>query len=197
MSFFAQAASQGGAFVKFDEANIHKRVEMEITGPYQVRPSTYQGQPKLTKKGQPVMEAVVPVRVDGESKTFSDGGKWRLQKAVGEAVVKSGAPDLQIGGVLAVTYTGKVPAKGGGMADTYEVEYVPAGEGAQAATPVAATAPQGVPQEAPAPQQQAAPQQFQPQAAPQFAPQAQSAPAFGNPQAAQAGFSQQNPWANA
>ena len=188
MSFFAQAASQGGDFLKFTEANINQPVEMEITGPYQVRPAMYQGQPKTTKKGAPVMEAVVPVRVNGESKTFSDGGKWRLQKAVGEAVVASGAPDLQIGGVLVVTYTGKVPAKGGGMADTYEVEYRPS-EGASAA-PAESTAPQGVPQAAPV---QAAPA---PQAAPQFAPQGapQGAPAFGAPPAAQQGGQFANPW---
>jgi hypothetical protein len=182
MSFFAAAASQGGDFLKFNDANINQPVAMEITGPYQVRAAQYQGQPKLTKKGQPVMEAVVPVRVNGEAKTFSDGGKWRLQKAVGEAVVKSGASDLQIGGVLTVTYTGKVPAKGGGMADTYEVEYTPS-EGGAPATPVE-TAPQGVPQQAPTPAPQAAPQQFQ----------AQGAPSFGAPQAAQAGFSTANPW---
>lgn len=151
MGFFADKAS-GEGFVKFDDTTVNQPQVMKVVGTYQVKPSLYQGQQKTTQKGQPIFEAHVPVEIDGKRMTFSDGGKWRLQADVGAAVTGTGAPDLEIGGILTVTFTGKVPAKGGGMANTYDVSYERAPEGSPLATPAddPSTQAQGAPQQQPA-----------------------------------------------
>ena len=123
VSFFTEKASNGD-FIKFDDSTINQPKRMKIVGQYSVVPSMYMGQQKTTQKGQPISEAHVPVELeDGTRATFSDSGKWRLQSAVGAAVQQSGAPDLEIGGILTVTYVGKTQTKGGQMANDYRAEY--------------------------------------------------------------------------
>lgn len=123
MSFFVEKAS-GGDFVKFDDSTINQPKRMKIVGSYTIVPSMYMGQQKTTQKGQPINEAHVPVELeDGTRATFSDSGRWRLQSVVGSAVQAAGADDLEIGGILTVTYIGKTQTKGGQMANDYRAEY--------------------------------------------------------------------------
>lgn len=194
MSFFTEKASSGD-FVKFDDSTINQPIAMEITAPYTIKPSVYKGEQRYTKKGAPVMEAHVPVRLEnGEDATFSDGGKWRLQSAVGTAVRASGAPDLEIGGTLTVTFLGKVPTKGGQSANDYRVEYTRPEEGgvpAQGETLEVPAAPQPQVQQGNfgAQQQYGQPQQYgQQQQQQQYGQQPMPQPAFNNQ------ISAANPW---
>lgn len=133
MDFFAQKAPVGnGDFIKFNDANINQPVRMEIAGKYTVRQAKYQGEPLLDGRGNPKMESMVPVKVDGEDKTFADGGKYRLQSLIGQAVKDAGADGLEIGGVLTVTFIGKTQMKKGGLANDYRVTYEPNPEGESA-----------------------------------------------------------------
>lgn len=144
MSFFTEKAS-GGDFLKFDDSTINQPKRMKIVGSYTIVPSMYMGQQKMTQKGQPINEAHVPVELeDGTRATFSDSGKWRLQSVVGSAVQAAGADDLEIGGILTVTYIGKTQTKGGQMANDYKAEYQRPEGGGQPAQGVTQT-------EAPAP----------------------------------------------
>lgn len=146
MSFFTEKAS-GSDFVRFDDSTINQPKRMKIVGQYTIVPSMYMGQQKTTQKGQPISEAHVPVELeDGTRATFSDSGKWRLQSVVGSAVQQAGAPDLEIGGILTVTYLGKTQTKGGQMANDYKAEYQrpegggqPAQGATQAEAPASAT----------------------------------------------------------
>lgn len=144
MSFFTEKAS-GGDFLKFDDSTINQPKRMKVVGSYTIVPSMYMGQQKMTQKGQPINEAHVPVELeDGTRATFSDSGKWRLQSVVGSAVQAAGADDLEIGGILTVTYIGKTQTKSGQMANDYKAEYQrPEGGGqpAQGATQTEAPAP--------------------------------------------------------
>lgn len=144
MSFFTEKASSGD-FVRFDDSTINQPKRMKIVGSYTIVPSMYMGQQKLSPKGQPINEAHVPVELeDGTRATFSDSGRWRLQSVVGSAVQAAGADDLEIGGILTVTYTGKTQTKNGQMANDYKADYQrPEGGGqpAQGATQTEAPAP--------------------------------------------------------
>lgn len=147
MSFFTAAAS-GGDFIKFDDTNVGQPIEMEIASKYSVRPSVFDGEVRRTKKGEIVQESVIPVLVDGELMTLAVS-KWRMVQAIGNAVVATGAKDLEIGGKLTLVYVGKEKSKyGQGMAQKFAASYVRAPEGAELATPD----PEPAPAPAPAPQ---------------------------------------------
>ena len=148
MSFFTEAAD-GGDYVKFDDSTVGQPIAMEITGQYKRQWSMYDKEYRRDGKGNLVEEAVVPVRVDGEDKQLSINA-WRMRKAVGNAVKLTHAPDLEIGGVLTITYTGKEKAlKGGGTAKTYAASYKRAPEGSAPATPANGNAPLPLPETTP------------------------------------------------
>lgn len=186
MSFIMDAANESGTYVKFDDSNINQPVEMEITGPYSIRASQFKGELRKTQKGKQKWEMVVPVKVNGQDMIFSDGTRRNLLAAMAEALRSAGVRDLEIGGVLTVTYEGKVP-QGNFMAGAFKASYKRAeGDSVELATPSydPRTDPQNVP--AAAPQQGA--QGFQGQA--QQNPQAQQGNGFQGQQQAQPNFQQ-------
>lgn len=142
MSFFADAATS--PFIKFDDTNIQKPVEMTISAKYKVRDSVYMGEVQRDKKGRPRQESIIPVLVDDEPMTLAVN-KWRLRQAIGLAVQASGAPDLEIGGKLTVTFTHREKVAGApAPAQMFKVTYergeggpaTPAPEPVQAPAPV-------------------------------------------------------------
>lgn len=155
MGFFADNA-QSGDYIKFDDSNINTPQVLEIAGKYKVQQHTYKGVPSVyasgPNQGQPKWESVIPVKTaNGEIKTLATGTKYRLVGAIGNAVVSTGAQDLEIGGKLTITYKGKVQA-GSGQAQTFEATYERAPEGSPLATPdFDPSAQPQVPQTPPAP----------------------------------------------
>lgn len=145
MSFFADAATS--PFIKFDDTNIQKPVEMTIVAPYKVRDSVYMGEVRRDKKGRAIQESVIPVEVEGEPMTLAVS-KWRQRQAIGLAVQAAGAPDLEIGGKLTVTYVGKEKVPGApAPAQMFKASYV-RGDGGPA-TPAPQSAPTPAPQRDP------------------------------------------------
>lgn len=133
MSFFANSGGVGD-YIKWDDTKIGQPLEMEIAGRYNTRLSKFNGEVRRNMAGEPQYEAVIPVLIEGEPFQLVVN-KWRLQSAIGAAVQITGAPDLEIGGVLTVVYTGKEPAKkGGGMAQKFSASYKRGDKGV--ATPV-------------------------------------------------------------
>lgn len=161
MGFFAPSA---GAAVKFD--NVGDTFTGRISGALSERQSTYNGTPRTTKKGQPVMEIVVPmIDANGNERTLY-ASAWRMKRAITDAVTVSGAKDVEEGGILTVTFSGHEQGEGAQPAKAFTAQYQAPG--------AAAPAPQATPQQAyeqpmqqQAYQQPAAPQQYaqQPQQA--------------------------------
>lgn len=190
MSFIMDAANESGTYVKFDDSNMNQPIEMEITDTYSIRAAQYKGELRKTQKGKQKWEMVIPVKVNGQDMIFSDSTRRNLLNAMAEALRSAGVRDLEIGGVLTVTYKGKVP-QGNFMAGAFDASYKRAeGDNVELATPSydPRTDPQNVP--AAAPQQQPmnggfqAPQgnQFQRQPNFQQQNQQQGQPNFGNQQ---------------
>lgn len=170
----------------------------KITGALSERQATYQGQLRVTKKGNPVMEILVPLtdmQTGHESILYVS--KWRMKRAIQDAVKVSGAGDLEYGGILTVSHTGKENTTEGGQADTFSAQYIPADQASsmQAPAPQAPAAPQAAPQ-APAQQQYSQPVQQQGgyQPAPNDGPYQQAN--YGQPMQ-QGGYSQPAPMGNA
>lgn len=182
MSFFAPSA---GAAVKFE--NVGDSITGRISGPLTERQSTYNGQPRTTKKGAPVMEVVVPmVDTNGNERTLY-ASAWRMKRAITDAVMVSGAKDVEEGGILTVTFSGHEQGEGAQPAKAFSAQYSAPGAVQQAAP--AQSAPQQYVQ--PAPQQQYAPPVPAPQqyaqpaqnsvAQQQYAPAAYAAPVSNGP----------------
>ena len=83
--------------------------------------------------GDPKMQAVVTVRTQHrDASDPSDDGQRKLyissryqQNAVKAAVKNAGKRQLEIGGVLSLTYTHEAPSEAGPLAKFYEVTYQP------------------------------------------------------------------------
>lgn len=105
MSFFTKSA---GTALKLDVKDAE--VLVQITGPASmVQETVYGSRDQLAtwKDGTPKMKALVPVRTEqGEDKTLHVPQSSLLQKAIGAAIITAGASDLEIGGVLGLTWTG-------------------------------------------------------------------------------------------
>lgn len=88
---------------------------------------------KFWPDGQPLIQTKIVMRnASGEEYAIYASG--RMARAITNAIVKAGAPDLLVNGELTVTFTHTVPSKGGGQpAKEYEAVYVspsaPAGGG--------------------------------------------------------------------
>lgn len=105
MSFFTQSA---GSALKFETKDAE--VLVQITGPItMVQENVYGSRDELAtwKDGTPKMKALIPVQNEqGESKVIHVPQSSLLQKAIGAALAAAKAPDLEIGGLLGVTWTG-------------------------------------------------------------------------------------------
>lgn len=162
MGFFAPSA---GAAVKFD--NVGDTITGRISGPLSERQSTYNGTPRTTKKGQPVMEIVVPlVDANGNERTLY-ASAWRMKRAITDAVTVSGAKDVEEGGILTVTFSGHEQGEGAQPAKAFTATYQAPG--------AAAPAPQAAPQQAYEPNM-AQQYQQQPPASQQYAQQGYQQP---------------------
>jgi hypothetical protein len=126
LSFFTQSA---GSALKLDQKDVE--VLVQITGPASmVQETVYGSRDQLAtwKDGTPKMKALVPVRNEqGEEKTLHVPQSSALQKAIGAAIISAGATDLEVGGVLGLTWTGygagKNPAN---PPKSYAARYQPA-----------------------------------------------------------------------
>lgn len=175
MGFFTPNA---GAAVKFE--NVGDTITGRISGALSERQATYNGQPRTTKKGKPVMEIVVPmIDTNGNERTLY-ASSWRMQRAIQDAVMVSGAKDVEQGGVLTVTFSGHEQGEGAQPAKAFTAQYQAPGAEAPAA-PAAAPQQYAQSQQYAQPQQQAAPQQYGQQSQ---APQQYGQPSQAYPQAA-------------
>lgn len=183
MGFFSPNA---GAAVKFE--NVGDSITGIISGALSERQAQYNGQPRTTKKGQPVMEVVVPITDQMGNERTLYVSAWRMKRAIQDAVMVAGAKDIEQGGMLTVTFSGHEQGEGAQPAKAFTAQYTPAGQ-------VAAPAPQTAPQ-APAQQQYSQPMQQQGgyQPAPTDGPYQQAN--YGQPMQ-QGGYSQPAPMGNA
>lgn len=142
---------------------IGTRVTGRISSPPVIRQQTdpADGRPKTWDNGDPMMQLVVNLTTTERDPSIpNDDGvravyiKGQLQQAVREAVRRSGAPGLEVGGTLTVTYTGDGERKKAAFnaPKEYSAQYVPATTeaantflGTQAAAPQAAAAPAAQP----------------------------------------------------
>lgn len=99
----------------------------KITEPYTVRDATEFGtnRPKLDSRGQVVQMAVINVEDVNTHETmtiFAD--KFPLRKAIGESYRAAGASDLEVGGILTVTFTHETPSDKGNPSKGFSAKYV-------------------------------------------------------------------------
>lgn len=104
MSFFK--ASTGSA-LKFEVQG--QEIVAQISGPITTVQATEFGsdKPATWRDGSPKLKALVPLTTEsGEAKTLHVPASSLLQKAIGAALAEAGASDLEIGGILGITWTG-------------------------------------------------------------------------------------------
>jgi hypothetical protein len=98
-----------------------------ITEPYTVRDATEFGstRPKLDSRGQVVQMAVITVEdINTKEAMTIFADKFPLRKAIGEAYRAAGASDLEVGGILTVTFTHETPSDKGNPAKGFQATYV-------------------------------------------------------------------------
>lgn len=126
---------QQSQFAKFE--NIGDRYSGRIVG-IDKRPQTdlTTGQPKYFKSGDPMMLWVITIKPEqGEAVAlYAKGGRYAAAKgsgesmlsAIGAAVRSSGATSVDVGGMLAVEYTGDgEPKPGMNAPKLYAAQYQP------------------------------------------------------------------------
>lgn len=140
----------GAPSARFEEPGAS--VTGRITEEPQVRQQTdfTTGKPLFWDNGDPRMQLVVTLGTDQRDTSIPDDDgtrrvyvKGQMQKAVAQAVRQAGAPGLQVGGTLTVTYTGDGEAKQRGMnpPKLYTAAYTAAAQTFLAADPAPAPAP--------------------------------------------------------
>jgi hypothetical protein len=129
----------GGKSAKFE--NVGDAIKGVICAQPELRQQTdiKTGAPKCWDNGDPMMQLVVKLQTeqrdpadpedDGIRALYISGGFKRasLQKAVAEAVRAAKAKNLDVGGTLAVRFTGEEPSstKGFSPAKLYAAQYQP------------------------------------------------------------------------
>lgn len=127
----------GGKSAKFE--TVGDTVTGVICAPPELRQQTdiKTGAPKTWDNGDPIMQLVVKLQTDqreddeddGVRNLYVSGGFKRasLQKAVADALRTAKAKGLELGGTLAIRYTGEEPAsvKGFNPAKLYAAKYTP------------------------------------------------------------------------
>ena len=144
------------------------------------------GDPKFYPSGDPIMGIVVEVQTgeqdhseDDGKRTFYIEGRY-LKEAVREAVTKVGAPGLEVGGQLSVTFTHREDPNDKRSRKFWDITYTPAGNAALMAGTTELTGQQAAHAQAvqQAPAQQAPAQQAPAPAAAPAALNAEQAAAF-------------------
>ncbi len=86
-------------------------------------------EPKVGKDGKPVMQILLTLATEVTADENHDG-KWRvyidkplMKSAVIRALKAAGAPTLEVGGEVTVTFTGLRDTRGGGTAKDFTAEY--------------------------------------------------------------------------
>jgi hypothetical protein len=132
LSFFKAST---GTSVKFTTQGVE--LLLQIAGPTTEAQDTKFGttEPKFWADGTPAMKALVPVvNESGENQTLHVPKGSRLHKAIGAALGAAGAPDLEEGGLLGLTWTGFTAGKNpGNPPRTYEGRYMSAADVAASA----------------------------------------------------------------
>lgn len=133
MSFFTQSA---GSALKLDQKDVELLVQ--ITGETTtVQENVYGSRDELAywKSGEPKMKALIPVQNEqGEAKVVHVPQSSLLQKAIGAALASAKAPDLEIGGLLGLKWTGYGVGKNpSNPPKSYEARYITAADVAAAA----------------------------------------------------------------
>lgn len=129
--FLMGGGAKGAAF-----PSIGTRVTGRITGTPTVRQQTdpQTKEPKFFKNGDPMMQLVVPVDTDQRDPAVPDDDgsrafyvKSKMLAAVREAVSRSGAKGLEVGGILTVTYVGDGQKTAGALSapKLYTAQYQP------------------------------------------------------------------------
>lgn len=127
----------GGKSAKFEA--VGDSITGVICAPPELRQQTdiKTGKPKTWDNGDPIMQLVVRLQTneredvedDGVRNLYVAGGFKRasLQKAVADAVRSAKASGLEVGGTLAVKFTGEEPPTERGMspAKLYAAKYTP------------------------------------------------------------------------
>jgi hypothetical protein len=125
--------------------------------------TTINGEPKVWKDGHPMMQAVITIQTDEHDPAVADDdGRRRLfvkgamQQAVRDAVKAAGQKSIEIGGFLAVQYTGDGESQGPGFSPPklYRAQYRPPAVGVDdmlAPEPLAPAPPVSAPVPPPAP----------------------------------------------
>lgn len=127
----------GGKSAKFETPG--DTVTGVVCAPPELRQQTDMktGAPKTWDNGDPVMQLVVKLQTDEREDTEDDGvrnlyvaGGFKrasLQKAVADAIRTAKAKGLEVGGTLAVKFTGEEPpqTKGFSPAKLYAAKYTP------------------------------------------------------------------------
>lgn len=170
----------GAKSAQFPDRAYGTTVGGAIVRPPEVRQQTDKatGNPKFFDDGTPRNQLVVQVQTDQRADQNDDGVrafyiKADMLRAVREAVRAAGAPGLQVGGVLAVTYIRDEQGKGSIPKKIYTATYQP--PAAQAANamlmgqPAAPAPQQAYAQPTPAYQQPPQPA-YQPPAQPAYQP---------------------------
>ena len=129
MGFFDVESGPSATFKNYGDS-----VTGTITKPYSERQATEfsTDKPKVNDAGQPVMMAVVELQTtERDPSIFGDTGirivyieKFGQKVAVGDAIKAAGAPDLEVGGTLTITYTGETPSQKGNPLKTWSATYV-------------------------------------------------------------------------
>lgn len=116
MSVFTKAAGPSGKFLKFPEVGTSHTIQ--ITEKYTERQQRevvnvggkwVQGDPKFWKSGDPMLEYVIP-GLDYNAESAEDAPsvlvvkQGRQMKAVGKALLEADASDLEVGGILTLTF---------------------------------------------------------------------------------------------
>jgi len=129
----------GGGVASAKFAAIGASVSGTICRPPEIQQQTdfTTGEPKFWEDGKPRQQLQVQLQTtERDPEVDHDDGvravyvKGQMQKAVREAVKKSGAKGLEIGGTLTVTYIGDGVATRGSAPKQYTATYIPAASAA-------------------------------------------------------------------
>lgn len=127
----------GAPAAKFHTIGTIVRGEILETATSQITDYTT-GEPKVWKDGSPRMQAILTIQTDQrDPEIVDDDGKRRLfvasrsmKDAVRDAVTAAGKRQLELGGKIAIQYTGDGENAGGIPPKLYKAEYKPPVPGA-------------------------------------------------------------------
>lgn len=137
MDDFIKAASPRGDFLKFKNPGdthtlqiteaVEKRQQHELV---RAGDKWIKGEPRTYKSGDPMFEYVISgLNYNAESEDKANAVlvvKARQVRAIGQALKAAGVNQMQVGGVLTLTFTHYGEGQGSIPPKEYEAKYVPA-----------------------------------------------------------------------